>query len=191
MTRRTIIITCQGEGCGAQVEAKSRNRKYCAACKCEREREQGRFRRAADPEKRREWERRRYTANPEKYRVQRRRYLAANREKIRRQVRRRRAANAEKVRDQTRHADAWLGCRQPGPRRQSTAGKNESGPARVVSLARPSQGRAHIRQCLARFCHPLAAKNKSLAQINKSPDVGKATKKGSVLPVNAEWEGPN
>jgi len=62
MTRRTIIITCQGQGCGAQVEAKSRNRKYCAACKCEREREQGRFRRAADPENRREWERRRYAA---------------------------------------------------------------------------------------------------------------------------------
>lgn|SRR5262249_44587848 len=38
---------------------------------------------------------------------------------------------------------------------------------------------------------PLASTNKSLAQMNKSPDMGPAIKKGSALPVNAEWEGPN
>ena len=37
----------------------------------------------------------------------------------------------------------------------------------------------------------LAQKSKSLAQMNKSPTVGKVTKKRSALPVNAEWEGPN
>ena len=36
----------------------------------------------------------------------------------------------------------------------------------------------------------LASASKSLAQINKSPDVGKATKKRSA-PVDAEQEGPN
>ena len=37
----------------------------------------------------------------------------------------------------------------------------------------------------------MAPANKSLAQMNKSPTVGKVTKKRSALPVNAEWEGPN
>jgi hypothetical protein len=37
----------------------------------------------------------------------------------------------------------------------------------------------------------LAPANKSLALMNKSSTVGKATKKRSALPVNAGWERPN
>jgi len=37
----------------------------------------------------------------------------------------------------------------------------------------------------------LVSTSKVLAQMSKSPDVGKATKWHSALPVNAEWEGPN
>src|SRR5215831_260547 len=37
----------------------------------------------------------------------------------------------------------------------------------------------------------MASTNKSLALMNKSPDVGRATKKGSAQPVSTEREGPN
>jgi hypothetical protein len=60
------IITCQG--CGAQVESKTHNRKWCEACHRERVRRW----RAANREKIREQARRYYWANPDKHREQRR-----------------------------------------------------------------------------------------------------------------------
>ena len=107
---RTIIITCQGEGCGAQVEAKRRSRKYCVACSRERaleyKRQYNRLQYAANPEKFREQARRRYAANSEKYRARDRRWRTVNREKLNEQARNRRAANPERYRENNRRSRA-------------------------------------------------------------------------------------